>query len=40
MLRSSGFVIAAHPEPEVYLCRRGEHVQADGAVYPGRRSGA
>jgi tRNA (mo5U34)-methyltransferase len=40
MLRSSGFVIAAHPEPEVYLCRRGEHVQTDGAVYPGRRSGA
>src|SRR5436305_12085504 len=23
MLRSSGFVIAAHPEAEVYLCRRG-----------------
>jgi tRNA (mo5U34)-methyltransferase len=40
MLRSSGFVIAAHPEPEVYLCRLGERMQADGAVYPGRRSGA
>lgn len=24
MLRSAGFAIAAHPEPEVYLCRRGE----------------
>jgi tRNA (mo5U34)-methyltransferase len=24
MLRSSGFVIEAHPEREVYLCRRGE----------------
>jgi tRNA (mo5U34)-methyltransferase len=36
MLRSAGFAIEAHPEPEVYLCRpvaRGE----DGAVYPARR---
>jgi tRNA (mo5U34)-methyltransferase len=24
MLRSSGFVVEAHPEREVYLCRRGE----------------
>ena len=24
MLRSAGFTIAAHPEDEVYLCRRGE----------------
>lgn len=24
MLRSAGFVIEAHPEPEVYFCKRGE----------------
>jgi tRNA (mo5U34)-methyltransferase len=40
MLRSSGFVIAAHPEPEVYLCRRGNRPQADGPVYPLRRPAA
>ena len=37
MLRSSGFEIAAHPEAEVYLCRRIELPRApDGprAVYP------
>ena len=28
MLRSSGFTIDAHPEPEVYLCRRGERGEA------------
>ena len=39
MLRSAGFIIAAHPEPEVYLCRRGKRPQADGAVYPARRTG-
>jgi tRNA (mo5U34)-methyltransferase len=39
MLRSAGFVIAAHPEPEVYLCRRGKRRQPEGAVYPVRRSG-
>jgi tRNA (mo5U34)-methyltransferase len=38
MLRSAGFVIAAHPEPEVYLCRRGKRPQPDGAVYPVRRN--
>jgi tRNA (mo5U34)-methyltransferase len=38
MLRSSGFVIAAHPEDEVYLCRKGTPPQPDGAVYPSRRS--
>jgi tRNA (mo5U34)-methyltransferase len=38
MLRSAGFTIAAHPEPEVYLCRRGERGQPDGAVYPRRRT--
>jgi tRNA (mo5U34)-methyltransferase len=39
MLRSAGFVIAAHPEPEVYLCRRGARPQQDGPVYPARRMG-
>jgi tRNA (mo5U34)-methyltransferase len=39
MLRSAGFVIAAHPEPEVYLCRRGKRPQLDAAVYPARRNG-
>jgi tRNA (mo5U34)-methyltransferase len=39
MLRSAGLVIAAHPEPEVYLCRRDKRPQPDGAVYPVRRSG-
>lgn len=38
MLRSTGFVIAAHPELEVYLCRRGKRPQPDGAVYPARRN--
>lgn len=28
MLRSAGFVIEAHPEPEVYLCRRGRRYWA------------
>ena len=37
MLRSAGFEITAHPEPEVYLCRKTER-PADwyGAVYPAR----
>lgn len=39
MLRSAGFVIAAHPEAEVYLCRRGKRPRGDGAVYPARRAG-
>jgi tRNA (mo5U34)-methyltransferase len=38
MLRSSGFVIAAHPEDEVYLCRKGTRPQPEGPVYPARRS--
>jgi tRNA (mo5U34)-methyltransferase len=37
MLRSSGFVIAAHPEDEVYLCRKGVRPQSEGSVYPSRR---
>jgi tRNA (mo5U34)-methyltransferase len=40
MLRSAGFAIVAHPEPEVYLCRRGKRPQAEGPVYPVRRTGA
>ena len=42
MLRSSGFVIEAQPEKEVYLCRRREiEVPLDGphCVYPARGSG-
>jgi len=39
MLRSAGFIVTAHPEQEVYLCRRGKRPQADGAVYPARRAG-
>jgi tRNA (mo5U34)-methyltransferase len=35
MLRSSGFNIVAHPETEVYICRRGEIKDSQArAVYP------
>ncbi len=35
MLRSSGFEITGHPEPEVYICRRGEiKDKQQRAVYP------
>lgn len=34
MLRSAGFEITAHPEPEVYLCRPGPRPGGEGAVYP------
>jgi tRNA (mo5U34)-methyltransferase len=34
MLRSAGFQITAHPEEEVYICRRVEAPQGAGAVYP------
>jgi tRNA (mo5U34)-methyltransferase len=40
MLRSAGFAAIEHPEQEVYICRRIERPQAEGAVYPacgGRR---
>lgn len=33
MLRSAGFAILAHPEEEVFLCRR-QDIEAPGAVYP------
>jgi tRNA (mo5U34)-methyltransferase len=39
MLRSAGFVIAAHPEPEVYLCRRGKRSQPDDAYMLWRNGG-
>ena len=34
MLRSAGFEIIAHPEDEVYVCRRVEAPYGPGAVYP------
>jgi tRNA (mo5U34)-methyltransferase len=37
MLRSAGFAIEAHPEAEVYICRRGERPTATGAVYPAQK---
>jgi tRNA (mo5U34)-methyltransferase len=36
MLRSAGFRIVEHPEAEVYLCRRVDRPQPEGAVYPVR----
>ncbi|WP_437606782.1 TIGR04290 family methyltransferase [Sorangium sp. So ce834] len=40
MLRSAGFEIVNHPEPEVYICRRRERADGvPGAVYPARRAG-
>lgn len=40
MLRSAGFQVVAHPEPEVYLCRLGELPGAEArAVYPARGGG-
>ncbi|WP_270937047.1 TIGR04290 family methyltransferase [Falsiroseomonas oryzae] len=40
MLRSAGFAVTAHPEPEVYLCRRVAAPEGGGAVYPARGGGA
>jgi tRNA (mo5U34)-methyltransferase len=36
MLRGSGFAIAAHPEAEVYICRRVEAPFGAGPIYPSR----
>jgi tRNA (mo5U34)-methyltransferase len=36
MLRSAGFAITDHPEPEVYICRRVAAPDGAGAVYPAR----
>jgi tRNA (mo5U34)-methyltransferase len=37
MMRSAGFEITAHPEREVYICRRGSPPDLPGAVYPRRK---
>jgi tRNA (mo5U34)-methyltransferase len=34
MLRSAGFALEAHPEEEVYICRRVARPGYDGPVYP------
>ena len=34
ILRSAGFQIVAHPEAEVYLCRRSDPPSGPGAAYP------
>jgi tRNA (mo5U34)-methyltransferase len=34
MLRSAGFSVTGHPEPEVYFCKRVDRPQDDGAAYP------
>ncbi|MCL4767264.1 MAG: TIGR04290 family methyltransferase [Hyphomicrobiaceae bacterium] len=36
MLRSAGFAIAAHPEDEIFICRRLAAPAGVGAVYPAR----
>jgi tRNA (mo5U34)-methyltransferase len=36
MLRSAGFAVMAHPEEEVYLCKKAERPQVEGPVYPRR----
>jgi tRNA (mo5U34)-methyltransferase len=39
MLRSAGFEIVAHPEKEVYICRKAERPDTHpGAVYPSKHS--
>jgi tRNA (mo5U34)-methyltransferase len=38
MLRSAGFEVSAHPEEEVYVCRRVDAPEGAGAVYPMRGS--
>jgi tRNA (mo5U34)-methyltransferase len=38
MLRSAGFDIIAHPELEVYICRRGQTLDDQvRAVYPKKK---
>jgi tRNA (mo5U34)-methyltransferase len=36
MLRSSGFEITAHPEAEVYVCRRSAILTDGNAAYPAK----
>ena len=38
MLRSAGFIIAAHPEEEVYLCRKGARPRIEDPISPGRNA--
>jgi tRNA (mo5U34)-methyltransferase len=38
MLRSAGFVITAHPEDEVYLCRKGPRPAAEASAHPSEGS--
>jgi tRNA (mo5U34)-methyltransferase len=41
MLRSAGFELVDHPEPEVFICKRVEiHPLEPNAVYPARRRNA
>jgi tRNA (mo5U34)-methyltransferase len=40
MLRSAGFEITAHPEDEVYICRRAEAAAGAGPVHPAKRTTA
>jgi tRNA (mo5U34)-methyltransferase len=40
MLRSSGFAVTAHPEEEVYVCRRAGIPDGGGAAYPARGAAA
>jgi tRNA (mo5U34)-methyltransferase len=40
MLRSAGFQIVEQPEPEVFLCRRGERPTEAGPVYPAKAPAA
>jgi tRNA (mo5U34)-methyltransferase len=37
MLRSAGFEIADHPEPEVFICRRAKPGGQPGAIHPAKR---
>ena len=39
LLRAAGFTIEAHPETEVFICRRATRPGAAGAVYPARGIG-
>jgi tRNA (mo5U34)-methyltransferase len=36
MLRSTGFTVTAHPESEVYICRRVEAPHGGAPVHPAR----
>jgi tRNA (mo5U34)-methyltransferase len=38
MLRSAGFAIMAHPEDEVYLCKKAARTQIEAPLYQSRRN--